>query len=168
MRDQRVHEETSGTGGPVRARACPAIRSFPIRYLVALAVFSIAWELAHLPLYALAWEATLGEVVYALAHCSAGDVMIGIFAALVARMVSGRAGLVRGWSFPLSTVVLSVAYTVVSERVNLASGAWAYNAWMPIVPGLEVGLSPLLQWVAVPLAAIALARRGATDCPKHG
>lgn len=39
-------------------------------------------------------------------------------------------------------------------------GAWAYSDLMPVVRvfGFEVGLSPLAQWVVVPLAASGVAR----------
>lgn len=46
-----------------------------------------------------------------------------------------------------------MAYTILSERYNLLYGSWAYSPLMPFVPWIEVGLSPLLQWLCVPLAA---------------
>src|SRR3981081_1182699 len=38
--------------------------------------------------------------------------------------------------------------------------AWAYSEWMPIVSIADpkIGLSPLLQWIAVPSAAFAVMR----------
>ncbi len=57
-------------------------------------------------------------------------------------------------------LVFELAYTIASERVNVAIGNWAYAASMPMVPILEVELSPVTQWIVVPLAAVAwLARR---------
>jgi hypothetical protein len=39
--------------------------------------------------------------------------------------------------------------------------AWTYSDWMPIVSiaGLQVGLSPLLQWIVVPGAAFGIMKR---------
>jgi len=57
------------------------------------------------------------------------------------------------------TVVLGVAYTVFSEWLNVAvRGSWAYAPAMPRVLPFGTGLSPLLEWVVVPLAAFAWAR----------
>lgn len=37
--------------------------------------------------------------------------------------------------------------------------SWAYGPAMPVVPGLRVGLSPVLQWLVVPLVVIWFTRR---------
>lgn len=56
-------------------------------------------------------------------------------------------------------IVLGVAYTVFSEWLNVAvRESWAYAPAMPRVPPLGTGLSPLLQWIIVPLAAFTWAR----------
>ncbi len=48
-------------------------------------------------------------------------------------------------------------YTVYSEWLNVyVKGTWAYSDLMPIVPGLEVGLSPLIQWIVVPTFEILM------------
>lgn len=39
--------------------------------------------------------------------------------------------------------------------------SWAYSDLMPVVPFIETGLSPLLQWLIVSLVALWLARRAA-------
>lgn len=51
-------------------------------------------------------------------------------------------------------------YTILSERYNLVQGSWAYSSLMPMVPGLKIGLSPLLQWLIVPVVAWWLAKPG--------
>ena len=60
------------------------------------------------------------------------------------------------------TVLFGLAYTIFSEWLNVVVRAsWGYSDWMPIVPifGLRIGLSPLMQWLVVPAAALALASR---------
>jgi hypothetical protein len=44
---------------------------------------------------------------------------------------------------------------------TLAIGMWAYSELMPVVSlgGLEIGLSPLLQWLIVPVLGLGLTRR---------
>jgi len=50
-------------------------------------------------------------------------------------------------------VLFGVSYTVFSEWLNIeVRQAWAYRDAMPVVPVLGAGLSPVLQWIIVPLA----------------
>lgn len=59
------------------------------------------------------------------------------------------------------TVVAAVGYTVYSEWMNtVARAAWEYSALMPVIRflGLEIGFSPLLQWVVIPPLALWLAQ----------
>lgn len=133
------------------------------RYLPRLAFCSLLWEVAQLPLYTLWAAASPGSIAFAVAHCTAGDVLIGTGALLIA-LILGRAGQPDHWPgtrIAGLTIVVAVAYTVISERINLAGGNWAYAEWMPLVPWIEVGLAPMLQWVAVPLMTWWWAKRPA-------
>ena len=131
-------------------------------YLGAIVVGNLIWETAQLPLYTI-WKTGTGrELVVAVVHCTAGDVVIAA-SALAAAVV-----LTTQWNWPRSgfssvavvAVVLGIAYTIYSERLNvLVLGSWAYAESMPVLPWLEVGLSPLLQWLLVPAAAFAWSRR---------
>lgn len=125
------------------------------RYLPRLTLCSLVWEIVQLPFYTLWAESRPGNIVYAVAHCSVGDAMIGTTALFLALTMSG-AGERANW--PRTRIVIlmifsAVAYTVFSERINLAQGNWAYSIWMPVLPWLKVGLTPLLQWILVPLVA---------------
>ena len=42
-------------------------------------------------------------------------------------------------------VLLAVGVAVVIELYAMATGRWQYNAFMPVIPVLGIGLSPLLQ-----------------------
>lgn len=57
-----------------------------------------------------------------------------------------------------------VGYTTFSEWLNVVvRGSWAYSELMPTVQlaSFDLGLSPIAQWVAVPLLAFARARHRA-------
>lgn len=139
------------------------------RYLPRLALCSLAWEIAQLPLYTLWAEPRLGWIAYAVAHCTVGDAMIGT-AALVLALVLVRAGAPVDWpraKLGMAIVVLAVAYTVASERINLARGGWAYSEWMPVLPWIEVGLAPVAQWIIVPLVAWRWANRRPFDAHRR-
>lgn len=50
----------------------------------------------------------------------------------------------RNWLFPALAILLAVLI----EWWALGSGRWVYSSLMPVVPILQVGLSPLVQLVA--------------------
>lgn len=56
------------------------------------------------------------------------------------------------------TIAAGVLFTIASEIWNVQyAGAWAYAKAMPVVFG--VGLSPIMQWIAVPGVALTTAMR---------
>jgi hypothetical protein len=98
------------------------------------------------------------------ARCAGGDVLIALASLTLALLLAGNGSWPRERFGPVAavTVAAGVAYTVFSKWLNVVvRAAWAYSDLMPVVPlfGMEVGLSPLLQWLVVPLAALAWARR---------
>jgi hypothetical protein len=50
---------------------------FAAGYLTFLAVGNLLCEILQLPLYQIFWQGTGAEIVFALSHCLAGDVLIG-------------------------------------------------------------------------------------------
>ncbi|MDO9713676.1 hypothetical protein [Paracraurococcus lichenis] len=112
-----------------------------------------------MPLYTLWRDGSPGGIAFAVAHCTAGDVLIAGSSLLVALTLFGapdwpqRRFAVVG----AAAIAFGLGYTVHSERVNLARGAWAYASAMPTLPWLGTGLAPILQWLVVPAAALAWA-----------
>lgn len=111
------------------------------------------WELAQLPLYTLWYRNDWGYILFSLAHCTAGDLLILLACyELVAMLTRNRfwyTGRIRlnGAAFTLA----GVAYTVYSELNNAVfAGRWEYTEQMPIVPVLGIGVTPLLQWLLIP------------------
>jgi hypothetical protein len=57
----------------------------------------------------------------------------------------------------VTATIIGVAYAIYSEFVNLNTvvrEAWVYSSLMPVVPGLRIGLAPLVQWLIVPPLAL--------------
>lgn len=133
-------------------------------YLPWLGGLNLAWETAQLPLYTLWSEAPAGTIAFSVAHCTAGDIAIGA-AALILVLVLGREGALAQWRWrriAVLTALAGAAYTVFSEWSNTAIlGSWAYSELMPVlkVAGIDIGLSPLLQWLVLPPLALVLARK---------
>jgi hypothetical protein len=62
--------------------------------------------------------------------------------------------------------MIAVCYTMFSEWMNLSRQSWQYSEAMPVARafGIEIGLSPLAQWLVTPLVALTLGRRAWLRC----
>lgn len=117
---------------------------------------NFTWEMAQGGLFANMTTMPLRVATRRCSIAASGDVVIGAIAfsiaALIARnvhwpLVAGRRVLPT-----ISFFAISLAITIGFERWSLAIGRWQYDTRMPVIFGL--GVSPLLQWVAVPLLAL--------------
>ena len=130
------------------------------RYLLCIAFLMFLWEIAHLPLYTIWTEASWSRLIYAIAHCTLGDIVIALSTLVLAVLMTNR-----DWPQSINVrmvVALTLAgagYAIYSEASNLARGAWAYNASMPTLPVLGTGITPLLQWLLLPPLALFFADR---------
>jgi hypothetical protein len=134
------------------------------RFLVFIAAGNLTWEIAQLPLYTIWYEGTPGEIAFAVAHCTGGDILIASASLLLALLLVAR----PTWPdetyrrVAALTLAFAVPYTVFSEWLNAEiRGSWAYSELMPVVPVLDAGLSPLVQWIIIPIATFWWARRPA-------
>lgn len=136
-------------------------------YLLIVVAANLLWETAHLPLYTLWRTGSPGEKLFAVLHCAAGDLLIGLSALIFALTLAGH----RDWPVRRFATVAGLTfafgfgYTVFSEWLNVVvRQSWTYSDLMPTVSifGLNLGASPLLQWMVVPtLALYASGRVGA-------
>lgn len=135
-------------------------------WLLVVAGGNFLWEAAHLPLYTIWRTGTWRENAFAVVHCTGGDLLIATASLTLALVLAGH----RDWparrfgAVAALTIVSGVAYTAFSEWLNIVLRAsWAYSELMPVVRlgGFELGLSPVAQWIVVPVLAFAWARRGA-------
>lgn len=146
----------------------PLQRRTLIRFGTAIAIGSLVWEMAHVPLYTLWQTGTWGEIAYAVIHCTLGDFLIATACLGGAVSLLGRHGWPgRGYAkVAATTIAAAMYYTVFSEWLNVElRGSWAYRDLMPTMPILGTGLTPVLQWLVVPAVAFWWARRGNTARP---
>ncbi|GIK96246.1 MAG: hypothetical protein BroJett029_04550 [Alphaproteobacteria bacterium] len=132
------------------------------RYLIAIALGNLLWEFAQLPLYTIWHEGRTGEILFAVIHCTGGDILIASMALLGALIVAGNARWPNARFRPVTAtaIVGGLDYTVFSEWLNTEiRGSWAYTELMPQLPLIGSGVSPLAQWIVVPMAAFWWARR---------
>lgn len=136
------------------------------RYLAMFAGASLMWEIAQAPLYTIWVTGTPGWIAFSVLHCTVGDILIGAAVLLAALILAGN-----GWPedrmvharVAALTIVLGVAYTIYSEYLNVEiRRVWEYRDLMPRVPPFGTGLSPLLQWLIVPMISFWWARHNIT------
>lgn len=118
-----------------------------------------------MPLYTIWTNGTSSEIVFAAVHCTGGDILIALSSLMVALLAVGNGAwpAERFRTVALLTVGLGITYTTFSEWLNIViRAAWAYSDLMPVLSilGFHVGMSPLLQWIVVPVAAFAWAGWG--------
>jgi len=137
------------------------------RYLLAMAVGNLAWEFAHMPLYTLWQTGAATEIAFAAFHCTGGDVLIALSALAAALLLfaTGEWPEVGYRKVAAAAIVLSVTYTVASEWLNVGlRQTWAYGELMPVIPVIDVGLSPIAQWIVLPSLAFWWAGRLKRNC----
>ena len=127
-------------------------------YFSVIAIGNLVWETAHLPLYTLWNTGSTGEKIFAVVHCTGGDLLIAVAAIALALIMCGNRHWPtrRFWPVAAVTLVLGIAYTFFSEWLNIVvRKSWAYSDLMPVIDvfGFHVGLSPLLQWIVIPALA---------------
>ena len=122
------------------------------------------WEFIQAPLFAGMAEAAHWEAVKVCSRAALGDAVIMLVAYWgVAVTRHSRAWIVApGWRDVALLSSIGVGITVVIEGLALHGwwlASWRYSAAMPIIPGLGVGLAPVLQWVVLPPLVVALVVR---------
>jgi hypothetical protein len=127
-------------------------------YIGLAAMGHFLWEAAQLPLYTLWSSGTPREIVTALLHCTAGDILITTVTLAAAAALGRRCHWPSfGWRMIFTAILLGATYTVFSEWLNIeVRRSWSYTETMPVVPGLGTGVTPLLQWLIVPSLAFAI------------
>lgn len=130
-------------------------------YLAITVAAHLIWEVAQLPLYTIWRAGTPREIAFAVFHCTIGDLMIATLSLILALVCFGGGAWPRERFTPVmaATLAIGIGYTVYSEYLNtVVRKAWAYSELMPTLPPLGTGLSPLLQWVVVPIIGFAAMR----------
>jgi len=135
-------------------------------YLAATAALDLVWESVQLPLYTIWRDGTVRAKAFAVLHCTGGDLLIAL-ACLVGALVAVGEPAWPGRRFgrvAILTVLGGLAYAVFSEWLNVeVRRSWAYSHLMPVLPPFGTGLSPVLQWLAVPILALWAAHRAGSD-----
>jgi len=124
-------------------------------------LFHFAWEILQAPLFAKMPVASHWQATLICLKATLGDIGIAL-ASFAAASWWDRS---LTWFVRLSNGALA-AYLATGVLITIAfewhavywAGRWSYSELMPVVPILRVGLAPILQWIALPLAVLYFLR----------
>ncbi len=137
-----------------------------VGFLLWVFLIQWGWEAVH----AAAYVETAGPLSQRLLCClpmGAVDAVWSLGLLVAARAIVRRAGQASPATSLWLMAVLGATTAAILEWYALRTGRWTYNALMPLIPGLRVGVSPVLQMAIVPIVAARLSglagRRGYKD-----
>ncbi len=121
-------------------------------------VLNFIWENLHAGLYN---EYNLFMKSIYFLGCTIGDVVLTfIIYGLVAVVLKDKYW-IRNFNFKILLIVLIMAGLVsfTAEWVAVELDFWSYNKRMPVVPFLDIGLSPFLAIIVNPILSFICARK---------
>lgn len=154
----RLHSPPFTSLAPLEGGWFDALRG----YLAVTGALNLVWETIQLPFYTIWNEGTVGSKAFAVLHCTAGDLLIALSTLIGALIVAGNPAWPgrRAARVAAVTLLAGLAYTVFSEWLNVeVRRSWAYSNLMSLLPPFGTGLSPVLQWLLIPAAALWTAHR---------
>ncbi len=101
-------------------------------------VFHLTWELAQSPLYTCSID--MEKCFWICVRATFGDV--GIMLALYAI----HQKIPSLWKMALVGATLAL----IIEKISIEMERWSYLPTMPLIPGIEVGITPVLQMALLP------------------
>ena len=126
---------------------------------------SFIWENLQMPFFdvgsAAYWQSTLG-----CTRATFGDVGILVLAYTAVSIITRN----RNWLHSPKHWMISIylltglGITVIIEAMATSvprewGWGWRYSELMPLVPGTNIGLVPVLMWIFIPLITLWFARR---------
>jgi len=141
-----------------RTSVWAAFWRWPAAVLLTL-VLHYVWEMVQAPLFTEFVGADFWSHAWPCFQAAVGDLIIATCAYTAAAAAFRRPAwpFHDHWKGPLVVCLLvGLTITIAFEWYALATDRWTYAETMPMVAG--VGLSPLVQWIAVPYLTLLLLR----------
>ena len=133
--------------------------------LIFALLLNYPWEFLQAPFFEGMAVASHWDAVKVCTRAAVGDAVITLFAYWgVAVGASDRwwfrtTSRVQMLGFIAAGVIITVAIEHFATQSMDPAWGWRYADTMPTVPGVGVGLTPLLQWILLPPLAIWFVRR---------
>jgi hypothetical protein len=123
-------------------------------------ILNFIWEISQAFLYAPHYVGIAGLVAVHL-RASLGDIFLVFLILMLDIFIFSKIFMEEKVKWIRITLMMLSGFVlaVVIEKYALATGRWSYNPLMPIIPGLNVGLTPILQMMLIPpVVAMAWSR----------
>lgn len=121
----------------------------------------LLWEIAQFPLYTVWHQNDWSYILYGLAHCTLGDLLILVVSYELVALLNRNRHWIDG-RVVLNALLFTLAgigYTIYSEMINVrVRGTWGYTETMPLLPFIGIGATPILQWLLIPPTLLWLMR----------
>ena len=122
-------------------------------------LLNLAWEAIQSPLFFFEQQSSLAALSGCLLFCSGVDALM----TLIAFWTLALARKDRYWFLRpeakdwILFVVVAVSLAVLSEYTAVHyRDLWKYSTLMPVIPGLDIGVIPIIQWLLLPPLALWL------------
>ncbi len=138
------------------------IRIPEVNLLVFSFLLNLLWETIQAPLFVFDQQFSTFLLTGCLLFCSGVDALMTLTSYWIVSITAGS----RYWflsksaGYWISFVGVGLILAFVSEYTAVHyRDLWQYTERMPIVPGLDVGLTPILQWLILPPLVLILLTR---------
>ena len=154
---------------PMIARARALLDTPAVNVAIFAVLLNYPWEFLQIRFYAAAPDTVPWDMVEKCSLAALGDGMIMVVCYFILAVVTGS----RWWVLSprprqlLGFIAAGVLITVAIEHIATRSGGswgWRYSPLMPLLPLLEAGLAPVLQWILLPPLVIWFVRRQLSHC----
>lgn len=115
-------------------------------------ILNFIWEVSQSFLYTSHYVGIIGLWMVHL-RASLGDILMIFIILSLDTFVFKRIfpKKINSWRF-FAIMLSGFILAILLEKYALNTGRWSYNSLMPIIPGINVGLTPILQMILIPPA----------------
>jgi hypothetical protein len=128
-------------------------------------LLNFVWEMLQIPFFRGMAQMRHWDAVLICTQATLGDAGIALAAFWTVSWRSGgrdwplRPSAAQAAGFAAVGIIVTIAFELLATQVW---GLWSYSEEMPVIPILEVGLIPLLQWMVLPPLVIWFVHRQLT------
>ena len=128
-----------------------AFKRFIIVVIILAFVLNFVWEILQLSLYKNNVYDVLHILLFALASVADAIMVVLIYFAFA--LVYKNAFWIKNITIPGAFILIITGGigAVLAEMRHLSKGDWAYASSMPVIPFVNVGVSPVLQFMVLPI-----------------
>ena len=119
------------------------------------------WELLQIPWFQGMADAPHQDATWMCTRATFGDAVITVLSFWAVAVLCGRGWIARPTRLNVAAFAgVGVAITIVLEILSTKVWSrWAYSDAMPVIPGIDVGVIPIAQWLILPPLVLWIVRR---------